>query len=52
MLASPNDYNWLHTKLKDVNACLHYKEYELGHLGFVVPPHENSLTDDLVTMCQ
>ena len=44
LLASPKDYTWLADQLKAVNACLLFREYDLGHLGFVVPPHEASVT--------
>jgi len=44
LLASPKDYLWLAAQLTSVNSCLLFKEYELGHLGFLVPPEGSTVT--------
>jgi len=51
LLASPKDYMWLAKQLEDVNACKLFKEYDLGHLGFVVPPEGATVTQDILDLC-
>ena len=46
-LASPEDYKWLKTQL---NSLVYYKEYTIGHMGFLMPPnpihsHYNDMLD-------
>ncbi len=36
-LASPEDYMWLRNELVLGNNCLYYKEYDMGHLAFLMP---------------
>lgn len=37
LLSSPPDYNWLHEVLKKNGNNVIFKEYELGHLGLLMP---------------
>jgi len=36
-LASPHDYMWLREELVSNNNCIYYKEYNFGHLAFLMP---------------
>ena len=36
-LASPHDYMWLRDELVANNNCVYYKEYDFGHLAFLMP---------------
>ena len=36
-LASPQDYMWLLGSLVSKNNCVYYKEYDFGHLAFLMP---------------
>ena len=36
-LASPHDYMWLRDELVAHNNCIYYKEYDMGHLAFLMP---------------
>ena len=36
-LASPHDYMWLREELAANDNCLYYKEYDIGHLAFLMP---------------
>ena len=36
-LASPHDYMWLRDELVLQNNCVFYKEYDFGHLAFLMP---------------
>ena len=37
-LASIKDFRELRDNLYRNNSCIFYKEYEYGHLGFLIPP--------------
>jgi len=50
MLASPEDYKWLKTELdQDDSSVVHYKEYDLGHLAFILP-HDTFYFSDLLPL--
>ena len=36
-LASPHDYMWLRDELVLKNNCISLKEYDFGHLAFLMP---------------
>lgn len=42
-LASPHDYMWLRDELVLGNNCLYYKEYDMGHLAFLMPADKTIL---------
>ena len=37
LLVSPGDYTWLKDELTASNNCVYFREYDLGHLGLVIP---------------
>jgi hypothetical protein len=37
LLSSPGDYKVLARVLQDNNSCVFYKEYDMGHLAFLIP---------------
>jgi hypothetical protein len=46
-LASPVDFRALRDQLNSTDSCVFYKEYEYGHLGFLVPPTNDYLFEML-----
>lgn len=44
-LASPHDYMWLREELVSNNNCVFYKEYDFGHLAFLVPSDKTIIHD-------
>jgi hypothetical protein len=44
-LASPHDYMWLREELVANNNCIYYKEYDFGHLAFLMPENKTILHD-------
>ena len=39
-LASTHDYMWLRDELAANNNCIFYKEYDFGHLAFLMPANK------------
>jgi hypothetical protein len=50
LLASKSDFRDLRDNLFRTNSCIFYKEYEYGHLGFLIPP-EKTLFYELLELC-
>ena len=48
-LASPHDYMWLREELVVNNNCIYYKEYNCGHLAFLMPL-EKTLCHDIFAL--
>ena len=48
-LASMQDYRDLRDVLNANNACVFYKEYPYGHLGFLIPP-DKTLFDEMLEL--
>ena len=48
-LASPHDYMWLRDELTANNNCIFYKEYDFGHLAFLMPG-EKTLFHDMFAL--
>ncbi len=44
-LASPQDYKWLRDQL--MHTLCYYKEYDFGHLGFLIPANKRIFFDML-----
>lgn len=44
-LSSPPDYKWLRDQLS--HTLCYYKEYDFGHLGFLMPPDKRIFFDIL-----
>lgn len=47
LLASPMNYRWLETKLSNAGALHLFKEYELGHMGLIMPKDKTIFQDIL-----
>ena len=37
MLSSPDDYLWLKSQLLETKSMIYFKEFDLGHLGVLMP---------------
>lgn len=37
-LSSPEDYKWIRDQLAEQMSCVFFKEYDMGHLAFLMPP--------------
>jgi len=37
LLSSPGDYKFLAAELTANDSCVFYKEYDMGHIGFLIP---------------
>ena len=46
-LASAPDYVWLRDNLLDLNCLKYYKEYDYGHVAFLMPPNKRQYLDML-----
>ena len=49
-LASPHDYMWLRDELASNGNCIFYKEYDFGHLAFLMPANKTIFHDMFVLM--
>ena len=49
-MSSPIDFRWLRDHLSETDSCVFYKEYEFGHLGFLIPPN-NDYFFELLEIC-
>ena len=49
-LASPHDYMWLRDELALNNNCIFYKEYDFGHLAFLMPANKTIFHDMFALM--
>lgn len=47
LLVSPGDYLWLRDELKKGRNCTFFREYDLGHLGLVIPEEKTIFWDML-----
>lgn len=47
LLVSTGDYEWLRDELLKRKNCCFYKEYDLGHLGLVMPKDRTLFYDIL-----
>eukprot|EP00354_Favella_ehrenbergii_P009296 CAMPEP_0170477390 /NCGR_PEP_ID=MMETSP0123-20130129/18684_1 /TAXON_ID=182087 /ORGANISM="Favella ehrenbergii, Strain Fehren 1" /LENGTH=144 /DNA_ID=CAMNT_0010749139 /DNA_START=568 /DNA_END=999 /DNA_ORIENTATION=- len=45
LLVSPGDYLWLRDELVKANNCAFFKEYNIGHLGLVIPKDKTLFYD-------
>lgn len=45
LLVSPGDYMWLRDELMKNSNCTFFREYDLGHLGLVVPKDKSIFMD-------
>ena len=49
-LASIADFQEMRDTLHQTNSCVFYKEYDFGHLGFLIPP-DNLFFYELLELC-
>ena len=49
-LVAPEDYTWLKDELVKENNCSYFKEYDLGHLGLVIPKEKTIFMDMLALL--
>ena len=49
MFVSPGDYNWLREELIKERNCAYFREYDLGHLGLVIP-EDKAIFYDLLAL--
>ena len=49
-LASPHDYMWLRDELANNKNCIFFKEYNCGHLAFLMPGNKSIFHDMFVLM--
>ena len=49
-LASPHDYMWLRDELILNNNCVYYKEYDGGHVYFLMPKDRTIVHDILALL--
>ena len=47
LLVSSGDYTWLKNELMKANNCAYFKEYDLGHLGLIIPKEKTIFFDML-----
>ena len=47
---APQDYIWLRDELSKENNCKYFKEYDLGHLGLVIPKEKTIFLDMLALL--
>lgn len=40
-LAGPADYGWLRDELAINQNCIYYKEYDIGHIAFLMPNQQD-----------
>ena len=47
LMVSRGDYTWLRDQLVERNNCNFFKEYDLGHLGLIIPKDKTIMLDML-----
>mmetsp|Transcript_29274 Transcript_29274/g.38984 ORF Transcript_29274/g.38984 Transcript_29274/m.38984 type:complete len:96 (+) Transcript_29274:947-1234(+) len=47
LLVSPEDYTWLRDELMEGGNVSYFKEYDLGHMGVIIPKDRTPLYDML-----
>ena len=50
LFVSPGDYVWLKDQLRKKNNCAFFKEYDLGHIGLVIPKEKSIFMDMLALL--
>ena len=50
LLASPADYSRLMRQLVSTYSCVYYREFDLGHLGFLVPANDLHFIPEMIEL--
>ena len=50
LLVASDDYFWLRDQLMQKNNCAFFKEYDLGHIGLVIPKDRQIYMDMLALL--
>ena len=50
LLASPDDYSRLVRQLVSTYSCVYYREFNLGHLGFLVPANDLHFIPEMIEL--
>lgn len=52
LFVAPDDYFWLRDQLVAKNNCAYFKDYDLGHMGLVIPKEKTIFMDMLALLAK